>query len=444
MHLGLGLTPYIPIVIYFMGIVLLLLTLFYKAEIGLYFLILIIPLQNVQERLHQFPFGKDVIDIFLVAMLIGYLVQKNNKVEYSKRDMHNINVTILLLILFTYFSLWIGSFKLDLPLPVSLDNPQLAQWKNFIILPLLYYAALYLVKDRQQITFIIYIMIITMFYMDNNFYGEVGAFSIKHFRDDKRFNGAFTYLGPNELGAFYSYYTMFLLGFLLYEKYKLKKIIFSGIIVFNTYCILFLFSRGAYMASLIGLLFLGVVRSRKLLFIPLVLLIAWNTVLPTSVLERIEMTKTDRGIDPSILGRIQMWNQAMEIVSSNPLTGIGFGSTVYMGFKSFSGEKERSDIHNGYFEILMESGIIGLLLFLLIFYFAIKNGLALYHRAEDNLMKGLGLGFVTTVIACLVANIGGDRWSYLPVMGYFWILFGIVVKSNLLVSLEKDQMLTTL
>jgi putative inorganic carbon (HCO3(-)) transporter len=443
MKLGLHLNQNLPIFIYLAAIVCLLFTLLYRAELGLYLLILLIPLQNVLDKLHQFPLGNNLVDIFLMAIFLGYYFQRpqsqgNDQGRYLIGHDKNLNIAIFLLIVITYVSLWVGSLKLDLPLPIYFDNPRLADWKNFARIPLLYYAAVNLIKDRRQVMIVIYLMIITMIYMDRVYYNEVGGWNIGHFREDKRFKGAVPHLGPNELAAFYSYYTMFLLGFLLYEKNKIRMMIFSGIIAFNAYCILFLFSRGAYLATLAGIVFLGIANSRKLLIIPIALFVAWHTLLPVSVIERIEMTQTEEGTDTSILGRIQMWERALEIISSNPIAGVGFGDTVYLNFKNYSGEKDRSDIHNGYLEVLMETGVVGLSMFFIIFIIAIKKGWMLFRQSDDPMMKGLGLGFVAMIVASLVANTGGDRWSYLEVMGYFWILLG-VVSSVLLIQTEKKE-----
>jgi len=43
------------------------------------------------------------------------------------------------------------------------------------------------------------------------------------------------------------------------------------------------------------------------------------------------------------------------------------------------------------------------------------------------------------IIANLVGNLTGDKWSYFNAMGYFWILFGLVVKANEIVTVEKGS-----
>ncbi|MBI5055381.1 MAG: O-antigen ligase family protein [Nitrospirae bacterium] len=391
------------------------------------------------ERFIEFPFGKDMLDILFAAILIKILIQKKNFT--ATEDEKKINKYVFLMIPLTYSALWVGSFKLGLPYPITLDNPQLALWKNFIRLQFLYFIAINTITNKKQIMIVIGIMVLTIFIMDQNFYQNQKWVGHESFSEDKRDVGVtFSYLGPNEFAAFYAQVTILFMGILLVIDRTFVKIVLWCLIMFNTYCILYLYSRGGYAAVLAGLLFLGLTKNRIVLLLLLILLVSWNTVLPDAVVERLEMTKTEEGVDASSSSRLELWSQALEEIIVNPLTGVGFGSSQYLGFKT-SGEKSRRNVHNGYVEILLEQGIVGLTLFLYIFYLGIKKGWALYMSSKDNFLRGMGIGFVGMIIACLVSNLFGDRWSYLNVMGYFWILLGLVVKTNQ-INIEEEKAAT--
>lgn len=89
-----------------------------RVDLGLLFLVPLFPLRNVVENLHQMPFGKDLIDIILIAMLVGWVIKavsnRNKIIEFSP-----FNKLILFLFITTYISLWRGSFYLELPAPIS-------------------------------------------------------------------------------------------------------------------------------------------------------------------------------------------------------------------------------------------------------------------------------------------------------------------------------------
>ncbi len=382
----------------------------------------------------MFPFGKDIMDIYMLVFL--FIIALNRK-DYSLRDKF-VDKAIILLIFTTYSALWVGSFKLGLPYPISLNNEQFVMWKNFVMLPLLYFISINIINKRHQIFLLVWIMVTALVLMDINFYQNTKWFSYEHFVETNRAAGStFSYLGPNEIAAFYAQITMFLIGVYLCDKARFRRLFFFGVISFNFYCLLYLFSRGGYLSALVGLMFLGATKKRLILVLLLLLFLSWKVVLPNAVVERIEMTITEEGLDHSSYSRIEMWSKAMESVAINPLTGIGFGNTRYLGIKSEKGV--RRSVHNGYLKVLVEQGIIGLSIFLIVFYAALRKGWELYQNAEDPQMKGLGLGFVAMIIANLVGNLTGDKWSYFNAMGYFWILFGLVVKANEIVTVEKGS-----
>src|SRR5207245_4225216 len=97
------------------------------------------------------------------------------------------------------------------------------------------------------------------------------------------------------------------------------------------YCLMYTFSRGAYIAFLVGLGFLGVVKQRKWLLVMLVGLIGWQVFLPNSVQERITMTYTEEGeLESSAQTRVQVWEDAMQLFRTNPILGIGVYTLCYI------------------------------------------------------------------------------------------------------------------
>jgi hypothetical protein len=75
---------------------------------------------------------------------------------------------------------------------------------------------------------------------------------------------------------------------------------------------------------------------------------------------------------------------------------------------------------------LSEQGIIGLTLLAILFLKAFMSGSRLFRIGKSPFSRGLGLGFMGSVVAMIATNMFGDRWSYYAVGGYFWILWGLV------------------
>jgi O-antigen ligase len=410
-----------PVFLYSVFFIVFMLSLAGKIRAGLLFLTLLFPLQNVVDKLQQFPFGKDLNDLVLIAMILGclfnYFFKRQKLLEKS-----NFNFLLFCMIAYTYFSLWQGSAFLGLPAPLSADDIRVQAWKNYIVFPLMFFLTANNIKNIKQVRTMLLCMIFTMFIMNYYTTNQIGFGSGLASRG--KFTGTFEYLGVNEAAAFYATYTFVLVGIFLTIKEKIARLMLLGIILPNVYCILFMFSRGAYVATLIGACFISLLKKKILLVPLLVLLLFWQALLPTQVLERIYQTKTEEGeLDKSAQLRIDMWKQSMELFKQNPIFGAGYYTISYFGF-------ELGDTHNIFVKFLAEQGLIGTGILLMIFLLAFRAGWKLYRKAEDKLLKGLGMGFCACVIAMLAVNFFGDRWTHTPLGAYFWIFLGLVEAGN--------------
>lgn len=403
-----------------------------NINISILFLVPFFPLRNVLEKFSNFPLGKDFIDLVLLSIILGWVIKST--INKDKILINTpFNTVIFLIIFYTYFSLWRGSFYLGLPLPISFSDIRLQNWKNFIIFPLLYLITVNNIKNVKEIKWLIIFISLSMLIV--NYYTLNQIRWITDIASRIKIKGTFVHLGPNELAAFFTTYTFIILGILFFNIEKILKFLFSLVVFLNSICILFLYSRGAYIAFLICMSILAFIKKRVLLIILIFFLFFWKDILPYKVVERIEQTKTeDETLDASSQTRIDIWKKSIEYFKSNPIIGMGF-STVY--FLELANNLH--DTHNIYLKILVEQGIIGFIFFLLFIFLSLKNGIILYKNADDQFLKGLGFGFTISVVSLLILNFFGDRWTYHQVGAYFWVILGLVVRANIIVSEEKEK-----
>ncbi len=400
-----------------------------KVRYGLLFLIPLIPLENVTRKLYQFPFGNQLNDILLICMIVGWIIYKNTKGR-PIAEKTSYNPILFLYIPFIYFALWHGSSFLGLQAPVNMIDPRVQTWKNYVILLLLFFLVFNNIYDRKEMKRLLMGMCASMFLM--NFYTMRQIGTLTAWWNRTKIKGTFEWLGANEIAAFYATYTFVLLGLFLLVKDKRWRIVLGVLIFQNFFCDLFLFSRGAYLATLAGLFIIGILRDKRMLVVIAILLLFWSTILPKEVIARLEATtNVETGeIDASAAKRITYWEESIEYFRMNPLVGMGFNTFTYVG--------EKRDTHNIYLRTLAEQGIIGLIFLLLIMGTALKRGFRLFRTATDTFLKGLGLGFCACVMAVMVGNLFGDRWTYLPLGAYFWVFLGLVERGNLITAAEKN------
>jgi len=160
----------------------------------------------------------------------------------------------------------------------------------------------------------------------------------------------------------------------------------------------------------------------------------YKSLLPKAVLERIEMTKNPETgeIDLSAQQRLILWQRALEKFIRSPVFGNGFDYVAITGL-----QRGWYDAHNKYIETLVEGGIIELFLLLALLLFFLKNSYNLYLHAKDNFLKGLGLAGVGSIISCAVTNLFGDRWTYLELGFFLWVLMALVSNGNEIIKKEN-------
>lgn len=418
-----------PFSLYIAGIVIFFISITGRVKYGLWFLVPLIPLQNVMEKLQAFPLGKDFNDILLIGMIIGWAFYKNSQ-RHPLLAKSTLNKILFFYLIYTYFTLWEGSSFLGLPAPLNPGDSRVQNWKNYMILPLLFMLTLNNLKDKKEIKKLLIFMCLSMFLM--NFYMLRQISWMGDWFSRTKIHGTFVWLGANEVAAFYATYTLILFGIFILAKEKIIKILLGILILQNLYSDLFLFSRGAYLATLAGFFLIGILR-KKILLIPIILiLIFWQTILPQKVIERIQFTEHEGELDQSAKSRLDLWEQSIGFFKESPLVGIGFNVFQHIGMQK--------DVHNVYLKVLAEQGIVGLAFLLIIMVLAFFKGLRLYINTHDRFLKGLGIGFAACVIAVMVGNLFGDRWTHLPLAAYFWVFLGMVERGNLIaLSNERKQ-----
>ena len=414
-------------VLYFGGILTAIATIFRRAEWGLFLMVALIPQPNVFYKLYSFPMGKNFLDILFFSILIGIFF---NKGGYEKKGN---SVLIIVLVLASYFAVWNCSRNFSLAFPITLENPMLRPWKSYAFMVLLYLLTFNAIKDSedQRKILAIIVVVVVLFISVRSFrsFTAGGGYS-----EASRSNGPFEVvgLGANHFGAFIAHYSALVLGLLFLDDNRWRKILYAVTVLFSLHPLFFTYSRGAYVGALVVLVFFGLVQKRILLILVFALMVAWKTLLPTSVVDRITMTTNteEGGVEHSAAVRLELWEYALEAFKKNPVIGVGYG-----GFQFCIPEGEYSrwkDTHNYYLKMLSEQGIVGLGLFLVVLVVAFRSGWRLWKAGKEGFERGLGLGFMGCVLACASTNLFGDRWSYFEMGGYFWVLWGLVDRGILM------------
>jgi len=393
----------------------------------------ILPYQIIFEGVKNYPLGNSLNDAIIISVIVGifFKQRKESKTIGNKAEMGVLKFAVILFIL----SNLIGLVEaLGISGMLDLNNMVVHDFKNYMMLPLIWFLTFKVVDDRKSLRLFTILLIMGFIGAAYYFWREVRYMDLSTYSEARRdrMTGLFVYLGANYYGAFFAHFSIMALGLFIFEKVRKFRLLFLFSVLFAVYCLLFTFSRGAYLGFICGLFFLGLVKDKKLLIIIAILLIFWQTFIPKGVIERISMTKDTSGnLEESAATRIQLWDLALDMFKSSPITGRGFNSFEGLGYK---------DTHNFYMKMLAELGILGLFSFIFLLFASFFTALKLFIKSNESLFKGLGLGFAGCVVAVAVTNAFGNRWSYISLGSYYWIFLGLVTKAW--VMTQSDQQMS--
>ena len=432
MHLGTGIGHYIPLVAYLGFWVMIFVSLGGKPLLGLYYLMPFLPYRTMRDHFLDYPLGANVLTILVLAVIIGALIQGK---QLPKSKLYAI---WLVYGVYLYFSMWLGTALGNAPVPLWLSELNFATWKDYMLIPLIFVAASLVIEDRKAIRMTVILVAFSVFFIDRSSLLESMTRTWTTFDEDKRSGGPLGY-GSNQTAAFMAQFLMFFWGFAQFLKRKKLRLLCYGLVALTIAATLYTFSRGAYLAILVSVLILGLLKDRKLLIVLGVFLVSWQTIVPAPVRERVNMTKSTNGqLEQSAQERVDLWHNAEDSMLHSPILGMGYAT-----FQFGQHVANLADTHNWYVKVMVETGIVGLIMAFMLLQGMLAVSYRLFKRAIDPLYRGLGLGLLLATCSCMVANCFGDRWTYVEITSLLWVLVAAAIRATHATASEPTPELDT-
>lgn len=417
--MGTGIGHYIPLVAYLGFWVAILISLFRSPLFGLYYMIPFLPYRTMRDHFNDWPLGANVLTILVAAVFLGALLR-------GKRTPKTLLPWIWLVFgIYLYMSMWLGSALTSAPTPVWLNDVNFVTWKDYMLMPLIFLSAAMVIEDRKAVRTVILLTAFSVLMIDRSSLMDSLSHSWANFDENKRSGGPLGF-GSNQTAAFLAQFAMFFWGLVRYLKRFKAKILSYGVVALTILACTYCFSRAAYLALVVSVIVLGVLKDRKLIVLAAVFLVTWQAIVPTAVTERVKMTKSSDGhLEASAQERVDLWTDAEQSFMRYPLFGTGFAT-----FQFGEHVDNLKDTHNWYVKVLVETGVVGLMFALLMLQQMYATAWRLFRKAKDPLYGGLGCGLLMCMVALTITNMFGDRWTYIEINGLTWVIVGAAVRAK--------------
>ena len=422
---GTGIGHYIPLVAYLGFWIMCLVSLGGRPLLGLYYMMPFLPYRVLRDRFLDFPLGGNLLTILVIAVIVGALI-RGKTLPKSK-----LYLIWFVFGVYLYFSMWIGTALVNAPAPLWLSDVNFVTWKDYMLIPLIFVAAGLVIEDRKAVRMIVILTAISLLFIDRSALLESMSRTWTNFDESKRDGGPLAY-GSNQTAAFLAQFGMFFWGFVQFVKRKKIKLIGYLLIAATLVAAMYTFSRAGYLAVIFSVFVLAVLKDRKLFLVLGAFLLTWQIVVPTAVSERVNMTQNADGeLEASAQERVTLWQDAEKSIAHSPIVGEGFAT-----FQLQEHVGDLKDTHNWYVKVMVETGIIGLIMAFFLLQQMLAISFRLFRRATDPLYQGLGLGLFLAICASIIANFFGDRWTYVEITGFLWVLTAAAIRATELSASE--------
>ena len=259
-------------------------------------------------------------------------------------------------------------------------------------------------------------------------------------------------------GIMAAFYPIIFLAIGWYKRFSWKWWILVGSATILIPAIYLSYTRAAYVAIFISGLTYFLFKFRLIRFVLAIALIA-VIVLTTYLVQHnkyldyapnFEKTITHKNFDNlieatynfediSTMERVHRWVAGARMFADQPLLGYGPGNFVNFyrpytvtGFQTYvSDNEENSGIHSYYLMTLVEQGIVGLLIFLILSCYMLIKGEQIYHQAKSKQDKRLVMMALLPIIVIDAFLIINDTLETDKVGPLFFIALAVLVNLDL-------------
>ncbi len=243
-----------------------------------------------------------------------------------------------------------------------------------------------------------------------------------------------TFDNPNVLGEFLVMMIPISLAIIWKSKTDGQKALYTGIALCLGACMIFTWSRGAWLGVLLAtMLFLLIMDKR------------WSLLMVVGILMIPVLLGTDNPIanrllsigntkDTSTAYRVSIWQASLRMIGDFGISGIGIGSDAFSMIYpryALAGANFALHAHNLFLQILVESGIVGILSFLLMIIAFIRRSFSLsVYQNRNRFSAALCIAICAGILGFLFQGLTDNVWYNYKMVLIFWIMLSLASSAS--------------
>lgn len=260
--------------------------------------------------------------------------------------------------------------------------------------------------------------------------------------------GRLTVFGGPETSGFFSTYVstvaLVMFGFLFFYRRDMSTkhyVITTILTLLCTVEVIFSFSRRAWVAIPLAIVFISLL-ARKIRFVTslMIILVAIFCVSylfspkAAGILHDRLLSISDSGSFYNV-PRLQEWRHLLVRSKYSLLIGEGFGAVGSVSNKFDTANA--ANTHNFYLSRLVQTGIVGLLSFMLVSFGALALMIKTFLQSRTSFLRAVSAGVIMAFVSLLIQSFFSLGIEIYPFNLYYWFFVGLIVAISGIIKKEK-------
>ena len=230
---------------------------------------------------------------------------------------------------------------------------------------------------------------------------------------------------PNVLGEYFIMMMPIAFALLVRMRGNYQKAVYALCNMLMFVCLMYTWSRGAWLGVIIGIVFFVLLKDRRWLILCVAGILLMPSVLPASILSR--LTSIGNMKDSSTAYRVAVWIGSARMLRDYWFCGIGLGPDAFLKIYpqyALGGADFALHSHNFYLQWIVDMGIVGIFVYFWIIITGFKQICSI--KEKDTVIKNVLLAMSGAILGYLFHGLAENLWYNYRMILVFWIFFGIL------------------